>query len=86
MAELVNLPSIPAFEIGEDSTKLAERWRKWKKSFEFLIVASGISCEERKRALLMCYGVPEIPAVLDVYATATSTLDNYFFSNAKYDI
>ena len=104
MAELVNLPSIPAFEIGENSTTLAERWRKWKKAFEFLIVASGITNEERKRALLMCYGgpeiqdlyetldeipqyspavpahdgVPEIPAVLDVYATAISTLDNYF--------
>lgn len=42
------------------------RWRKWRKAFEYYIIARGIKEDERKKALLLhCAG----PAVQEVFET-----------------
>ena len=52
MAQL-QIPSIPQFNPKGDPNNTGQKWEKWKRSFEYFILASGIENDDRKRALLL---------------------------------
>lgn len=75
-------------------TSVAPRWKKWKKSFEYYIIAKGITNSARKKGLLLHCAGPEVqelfetlqdpgPAaegedVADEFQKALRTLDAHF--------
>ena len=53
--QVANLPAVSTFdaEAGDDQTGLGPRWDKWLKRFEIYIVATGVTDDKQKRALLL---------------------------------
>ena len=70
----LQIPAVPSFKpTGEPST-VSQRWTKWRKSFEYFVIASGVRNQERKRALLLhLVG----PATQDIYETLTDDDQSY---------
>ena len=84
MAKVLDIPAVPPFSV-EDTATLSQRWRKWKKSFEYYLTASGVTDKKQQRALLLHLagrGVQEIFETLDDtgedYETAVGKLCAYF--------
>ena len=84
---LSGLDGIQHFNTKGDVTTLAQRWKKWKEEFELFLVASGVTKNEQKRALLFHKGgeglrilFKTVPAdqrgADDDYATAIAKLDD----------
>ena len=87
---LTGLTGIKAFDtVGEPAT-LAQRWKTWKSEFELYVVASGVSDNTQKRALLLHLAGPQVRDIFnnsilaDVkgeakdYTKAMDALTNYF--------
>eukprot|EP00117_Sycon_ciliatum_P022463 scpid41478/ scgid19373/ Uncharacterized protein K02A2.6 len=51
---------------------VAERWRKWKRSFSYYVVGKGITDKTRAKALLLHFGGEGIQ---DIYDTLESSID-----------
>ena len=51
MANFLNLAQPEPFNVQGDPNTVDQRWKRWKKSFEFYIVASNITEENQRRAL-----------------------------------
>ena len=49
----LQIPSIPPFNPHGDQNSVSQRWTKWKKRFQYFIIASGGMDAERKHALLL---------------------------------
>ena len=84
MATRINITPVANFDIHDESN-LAQRWKKWKQSFEFYLTASGTDNNSQMRALLLhCVG-PDVQDIFmhlqDVgttYKTAMDALNNHF--------
>ena len=81
MARNVNLIQLPEFypdaEIG---ASLAKKWETWLKEFEMYVVASGVTDNRQKRALLLyCAGA----RVREIFATLTETGEANDFDTPK---
>ena len=81
----LGLASIQPFNSSGDPSNLSQRWCKWKKSFEYFLLASGINDEKRKRALLLHLIGADTQEVFETfsntgedYKTAMVKLDEYF--------
>ena len=81
----LGLPSIQLFNASGDPSNLSQRWCKWKKSFEYFLLASGINDEKRKRALLSHLIGADTQEIFETfsntgedYETAMVKLDDYF--------
>ena len=56
-AVLSGLAGVPPFEFNTtDISGLATKWLSWKASFEIFVVASGVTNDTQKRALLLHMG------------------------------
>ena len=55
--------------MGETS-RISQRWRKWIKSFEYYIAASGITDKKQQRAILLHLAGPEVQ---DTFVTLEDT-------------
>ena len=69
MAQL-NIPGVQNFNPHGDANSVAQRWQRWKTSFDYFIVASGINDAPRKKALLLHLLGPECQ---DIFQTLTIT-------------
>ena len=84
MATRINITHIANFDI-HDECSLAQRWEKWKQSFEFYLSASGAGDYSQMRALLLHFAgldVQDIFMHLEdadmTYMTAMDALNNHF--------
>lgn len=84
----------PAFSLVEDPSSVAIRWKKWKTRFQFYIVATGVTNDAQKRALLLHVAGPEVqeifstlPAPLATYDEVQTALEKHFTpkTNVRYE-
>ena len=85
MAAQLQIPSIAPFSPKGDPNSIAQRWDKWKKGFEYFILAAGIENNPRKRALLLHLMGAESQDIFETlpntgvtYEQAITALDAYF--------
>ena len=70
MAHSADLRPVAPLDLSGVPHLIAERWRKWKRSFEFYTAGQDISDATRKHSLWLHYaGVP----VQDIFETLTET-------------
>ena len=50
--------SIPPFKRHGDQNSVSKRWSKWKKQFQYFILASGVNDDAYQNALFTTYGGP----------------------------
>ena len=53
MAAQLQIPSILPFSPHGESSQVAQKWSKWKKSFQYFVTASGVRDDGRRKALLL---------------------------------
>ncbi|XP_042150260.1 uncharacterized protein LOC121838229 [Ixodes scapularis] len=66
----LRVPSIPPFDPHADPTSVFQRWIRWHARFENYLVASHVTNDERKRALLLHLAGE---AVHDIFITLPNT-------------
>ena len=49
----LQIQAVPPFKPTGEPSSVAQRWTHWRKSFEYFLIASGITDGTRKRALLL---------------------------------
>ena len=97
MAKVIsNLPGVEQFIINEiDATNLDKQWETWKEDFELYLIATGVTQDAQKKALLFHLAtgknVKEIHKTLkgndtDQYNAIREKLDQYFKPKKKYHI
>ena len=82
----LQIPTVPPFKPYGDQNTVAQRWARWKKSFNYFVRASGIANEDRKQALLMHLIGPETQKIYEsinqtqnqTYEETLTTLNNHF--------
>ena len=58
---VVNLQPVPQLVLDADiGVSLATRWRLWLQGFDTFLVADGITCAKRQKALLLYQAGPRI--------------------------
>jgi len=70
----IQLPAIENFKPNGEPTSVAQRWERWLKSFEYFVIASGVTSENRKKALLLHLAGRETQ---DIYETLTPAGNSY---------
>ena len=91
VAITTDLGGISNFDIHGDPTTVGARWKKWKRSFELVVVGKGVQNAAQKKALLLHCGGPQMQDVYStfpearepgegetVYTVAMEQLDQYF--------
>ena len=81
----LNLPSFPNFEV-EDISTIPTRWEKYKKRFEILCTAIGVTDAKQKLSMLLTFVGDEtyeiyeniMPNAEHNYAEALAALDKHF--------
>ena len=95
MATRVDLPPLPQFDSLSDRSSLSQRWKAWTRRFETYLVATNITDDEQKRAMLLYQAGSETQDIFDTltetgtdYATAKKKLDEYFSpkKNVNYEV
>ena len=95
MATRVDLPPLPQFDSLSDRSSLSQRWKAWTRRFETYLVATNITDDEQKRAMLLYQAGSETQDIFDTltetgtdYATAKKKLDDYFSpkKNVNYEV
>ena len=84
----VNLPEVsalPSFDCKTDTSTIGTRWRRWKRSFDYFLLAKGVTTPAQQKALLLHTAgidvqdvfdtLPEAPGEGDEYVKAVRTLD-----------
>ncbi|CAB3997255.1 Retrovirus-related Pol poly from transposon opus, partial [Paramuricea clavata] len=74
MAKVLDLPKLQPFTLGETST-ISQRWRKWIKSFEYYIAASGINDKKQQRAIFLHLAGPEVQDIFETLEDTGNDLD-----------
>ena len=87
-AVLSGLAGVPPFEFNTtDISGLATKWLSWKASFEIIVVASGVTNDTQKRALLLQMGGGQLQKLFHTlpdtgdetnYAQCVHALNKYF--------
>lgn len=75
-----SLPPYPAFDLHSDQSSLAQRWKKWLRGFENLMVGLNIDDADRKLALLKYYAGE---SVHDLFETLPGIDDNSNFAACR---
>ena len=95
MATRVDLPPLPPFDALSDQSSLSQRWKTWIKRFETYIVATNITDDKQKRAMLLYQAGPDMQDIFETledtgedYITAKTKLAEYFSpkKNVDYEI
>ena len=63
----------PKFEVSGDENTVTQRWIKWVRALQYKIDASGITKNERKRAMLLHYAGLEVQ---EIWATLEETVES----------
>ena len=84
MATRVDLPPMPPFDPLSDPlsdrSSLSQRWKAWNKQFETYLVATNITNEGQKQAMLLYQAGLDTQ---DIFDTLTETGTNYVTTKAK---
>jgi len=90
---LPEMSGMQEFNVIGDASGLAQRWKRWIRSFQLYAAGRGVTNAEQKKSLLLhCAGmsVQDIFFTLtsstegaDVYAKAVNTLEDYFVPQAN---
>ena len=95
MATRIDLPPLPSFDPLSDQTSLSQRWKSWVKRFETYILATNITDDKQKRAMLLYQAGPDTQDIFETleetgedYDTAKKKLDEYFLpkKNVDYEV
>ncbi|XP_063892502.1 uncharacterized protein K02A2.6-like [Helicoverpa armigera] len=83
--------TLEKFECAGDTTSVAIRWEKWKRSLQIYLLAAGIVDDQKQTASLLHFGGPELQEIFfsipensdsgssgTTFKTAVKKLDNYF--------
>ena len=65
----------PPFSVSQDPASAASRWKKWVRTFQFYLDATGIAYPRQKKALLMHSVGPEVQDIADTLVTEDNPLD-----------
>ena len=78
------LLSFDSFDIHADGA-IAQRWRKWIKRLENLLVAADIEDKTRQRAFLLYYAEEEVceEEVRDIFETLPQSGDDFETAKEK---
>ncbi|XP_069168291.1 uncharacterized protein [Procambarus clarkii] len=79
---MANIPQFPAFDPDCDQTNLSQRWVKWLKRFENLLIVSDIKSAEGKRAFLLHYADDRVCDIFDTLKDTGGAKD-YDIAKAK---
>ncbi|XP_062511800.1 uncharacterized protein K02A2.6-like [Corticium candelabrum] len=71
---------IETLDITGPAHIVAERWRKWKRSFQYYIEGQGITDHSRQRSLLLHYAGTAVQDIHESLTEAAVTDDNTAFS------
>ena len=81
----LHIPPVPQFSPTGEPSSVSQRWNKWKKSFQYFHIASGITSDSKKKSLLLHLvgsGTQEIFDTLvntgTTYEEALAALDQHF--------
>jgi hypothetical protein len=90
--------NLPPFDCKGDISSLRLRWKKYKRSVEYYNAAKAITAAERKKAVLLHFGGPDLDLFETlnvseptghetVYTKAIEALDNHFLTklNPQYE-
>ena len=80
MATRVDLPPLPPFDALSDQSSLSQRWKTWIKRFETYIVATNITDDKPKRAMLLYQAGPDTQ---DIFETLEDTGEDYNTAKTK---
>ena len=83
MAKVLDLPKMSSFSLGETST-ISQRWRKWVKSFEYYIAASGITDKKQQRAVFLHLAGPEVQDIFETLEDTGTDLDTALMKLTAY--
>jgi hypothetical protein len=61
------LPYLQQFNVHEDPASTGDRWAKWLKRFDNLLIALDITDKKRQRALLFHYAGSEVADIFDTF-------------------
>ena len=75
MAQL-QIPAVSSFQPHGDQNTVAQRWNKWKKSFNYLLAASGVTEGTRKKALLLHLIGTETRDIYDTLTLASASFED----------
>ena len=85
MATIVDLPHLPQFDPLSDQSSLSQRWKAWTKRFETYLVATNITEDGQKWAMVLYQAGWDTQDIFDTltetgmdYATTKAKLDEYF--------
>ena len=68
------IPGVEPFNCHGDPSSVSQNWEKWRKAFEYFLVASGINEDGRRKAMLLHMAgrkTQEVFETLNLAATAT---------------
>ena len=95
MATKVDLPPLLQFDPNSDQSLLSQRWKSWTKRFETYLIATNITNDTQKRAMLLYQAGSATQDIFETlsdtgsdYATAKKKLDDYFSpkKNVDYEV
>ena len=95
MATRVDLPPLPPFDPLSDPSSLSQRWKTWTKRFQMYLVATNITNDKQKRAMLLYQAGPATQEIFETlpdtgedFDTALTKLNDYFApkKNVDYEI
>ena len=79
----MNLPSVEVFHIDDSgSLNLAKRWQRYKEDFELYLIASWVTQDKQKLALLLHLGGKELR---EIYHSIKEENENYASTIGKLD-
>ena len=81
MATRVDLPPLPPFDALSDQSSLSQQWKTWIKWFETYIVATNITDDKQKRAMLLYQAGPDTQ---DIFETLEDTGEDYNTAKTKF--
>jgi len=65
----LQIQAVAPFKPAGEPSSIAQRWTRWRKSFEYFLIASGVTNRPRKRALLQ-----QVNESVEQYVTRLRTL------------
>lgn len=68
-----NIPSTTPFDLKNDLSNINNRWKRWVERFENFLVASNITDDGRKRAMLLHYAGEDVYDLFQTLPTPTPT-------------
>ena len=73
---LSGLSGVKPFNVHEDRSSLGQPWNRWISQFELYVLASGVSDDAQKRALLLHMSGPDVQDIFNTLSDSTGTYDS----------